>query len=45
MSIYGGIPYTAIKMNRQTFCIPIISGLLGVLMPKESYKYIPMRPL
>lgn len=28
-----------------TFCIPILSGLIGVLMPKESYKYIPLKPL
>jgi hypothetical protein len=28
-----------------TFCIPILSGILGVLMPQESYKYIPMKAL
>ena len=28
-----------------TFCIPILSGIIGVLMPIESYKYIPMKAL
>lgn len=27
------------------FSIPIISGLLGILMPTESFKLIPMRAL
>jgi len=28
-----------------TFTIPILSGIIGILMPKESYKYIPMKAL
>jgi hypothetical protein len=27
------------------FQIPILSGILGVLMPRESYKYLPMKLL
>ncbi len=33
---------TACKRN---FCIPIYSGIFGILMPKNSYKYIPMNAL
>ena len=42
---YKGDPFTSIVCDRQTFCIPIISGILGILMPKDSYKYIPMKAL
>jgi len=42
--MYNGMPCGGIY-DRKTFCIPLVSGLLGVLMPKESYKYIPMKSL
>jgi len=32
-------------ITKHTFCIPLISGLLGVLMPRDTYKYIPMEAL
>lgn len=28
-----------------SFSIPILSGMMGILMPRESYKYIPMSAL
>ena len=32
-------PVTAAKRQ---FCIPLLSGIFGALMPKASYKYLPM---
>jgi len=33
------------KITRATYCIPILSGLLGILMPRKSYKLLPMEAL
>jgi hypothetical protein len=30
-------------MDQYTFCIPILSGIFGVLMPADEVKYIPMQ--
>jgi len=34
---------TVHEKNKITFCIPIISGIFGVLMPADEIKYIPMQ--
>lgn len=34
-----------IKPQKRQFCIPLYSGVLGLLMPKSSYKYLPMLAL
>lgn len=44
-TIAGGIPSPVRQVTKQQFSIPILSGLLGVLMPRESYKYVPMGAL
>jgi hypothetical protein len=42
--IVNGIP-TKKFVTKASFCIPILSSILGVLMPKKSYKLIPMSAL
>lgn len=37
--------YTAVIPQKRTFCVPIYSGILGQLIPKENYKYLPMAAL
>ena len=44
-TISGGRLQVARAVTKCQFSIPIISGLLGVLMPRDSYKYIPMAAL
>lgn len=34
-----------VATQKRTFCIPIYSGIFGILMPRSSYKYIPMLAL
>lgn len=41
LSQASGRPRVVPVLKKQ-FSIPILSGLLGVLMPRESYKYLPM---
>lgn len=33
------------KITRATFTIPLLSGILGILVPQKSYKLMPMRAL
>ncbi len=42
--IVNGIP-TKQTVKRATYTIPILSGILGILMPKKSYKLLPMAAL
>lgn len=37
--------YQPVIPQKRTFCIPLLSGVLGSLMPKASYKYVPMLAL
>jgi hypothetical protein len=39
--IVDGIPSKQ-KVTRATYTVPILSGILGILMPKKSYKLLPM---
>lgn len=34
---------TVRNVSQYTFCIPIISGIFGVLMPADEIKYVPMQ--
>ena len=38
----AGSPAASYSFTTMTFCIPIISGIFGVLMPADEIKYIPM---
>lgn len=42
--IINGKP-TKKEVTRASYCIPIISGILGILIPKASYKLLPMKAL
>jgi len=42
--IINGIP-TKKYITKASFCVPILSSILGILMPKKSYKLIPMSAL
>jgi len=43
-TITGGLPKPTIQV-RSTFSIPLLSGVLGSLMPAESYRWIPIGEL
>lgn len=32
------------RKNRVTICVPLISGIFGILMPAESYRFVPLEP-
>ena len=38
---YAGIPYEQ-PITQASFSIPLMSSILGIMMPRESYKYIPI---
>lgn len=42
--IINGVP-TKKVVTKASFCIPILSSILGILMPRKSYKLIPMAAL
>lgn len=42
--IINGVP-TKKTVTKASFCIPILSSILGILMPRKSYKLIPMAAL
>ena len=42
--IVNGIP-TKKKITRASYTIPILSGVLGCLMPHDSHKLLPMKAL
>jgi len=42
--IIDGKP-TKKKITRATYTIPILSGILGILLPEKSYKLMPMAAL
>lgn len=41
--VMSGTKGTAGHITQMTFCIPILSGIFGVLMPADEIKYIPMQ--
>ncbi len=40
-SLRNGVPKFGIQ-TRSTYCVPILSGIFGCLMPKSSYRFIPI---
>lgn len=42
--IINGVP-TKKTITKASFCVPILSSILGILMPRKSYKLIPMAAL
>lgn len=34
--------WQAVKASKRQFCIPLLSGIFGALMPRASYKFLPM---